>query len=571
MLLIKNLYIKNFRSIRDSGEITNITKIFALIGRNNTGKSSILKAIQILLNKRSVDINDFYKDTTENIEISGTLEKGFGKDVETLNLKVVCEKEDLKTTYSINGEKLVKIKFAREVPELLSIDDIRNPEESTTGGQKTTLLKQILKLQETTKNEKIIDLSQQIEDLKRQESEEVSNKLSEKFRSVVKEKSYSVFITPEVNLEKGVTYKTEVIDGDIPRAKKVDILNSGTGLQSMYILTLLEVFAEMSTEQGEVILIVEEPEVYLHPEYQRRMFAALRRIAERSQVIFTTHSPIMISDIWLTESVRQIRLNEEGETQIEGVKIENVIDELGIRYEDVLNPSLVVFVEGEKDIKFFRKLGIDDSKLIIISTDGFRAIHYFAFIKIISSEHVKNKFILIADSDGEKSKQREEYLRTKIFSQFTTPPKRLEEILERSIFVLDRYSIESYFIDKTTLRKAFPELDGDNIDSFVDQYEEKYKEKTGKLLNGSLALEDFRKYLKPKLIFEVLKNDDFKKAYKDFWSGKDIFLVVKDLIAQRRNDIGARGEDPFEHVLNSADLIAFPELVKLRELVLSNL
>lgn len=60
----------------------------------------------------------------------------------------------------------------------------------------------------------------------------------------------------------------------------------------------------MSEKQEEAILIIEEPEVYLHPEYQRRMFSAMRRIAENNQVIYTTHSPIMISDIWLTESVR---------------------------------------------------------------------------------------------------------------------------------------------------------------------------------------------------------------------------------------------------------------------------
>lgn len=42
------LHIKNLRSIRDSNEFT-VTSLFALVGENNTGKSNILRAIEVLL------------------------------------------------------------------------------------------------------------------------------------------------------------------------------------------------------------------------------------------------------------------------------------------------------------------------------------------------------------------------------------------------------------------------------------------------------------------------------------------------------------------------------------------
>lgn len=572
-MLIKNLRIKNFRSIKDSGDIADITKIFALIGRNNTGKSSFLKAIQVAFDKRPVEAHDYHKDTSEDLEVICVLEKGSGDASEQTELKVVCPKESLKPTYFINGEKKAKKDYTAALPTLLSISDIRNPKDSmTTDGNRTTLLKQIMKLRETDNGadfgERFSALSQQMAELKTQESAAISEKITETFRDVVGEQSFSIAITPDIDLEKGIAYKTGITDHDIPGATSVDILNSGTGLQSMYLLSLLEVFSELSVKDNDAILIVEEPEVYLHPEYQRRMFAALRRIAEQNQVIFTTHSPIMISDIWLTESVRQIRLNEDGETQVESVKIEDVIDELGIRYEDVLNPKLVVFVEGTGDVTFYETLGIKNPKLRIIWTDSFRAIHYYAFIKIISSEHVKNKFVLIADSDGEDPEKRKEKLKEAVRSQFKNPPADLDDRLKEKIFILEKYAIESYLLNETTLVAAFPEIDAGTIRTFLSEYQAKYNETEREVRNGRLSVGVLQQYLKPKAIFETARTPRHEEAYRAFWAGSDAFLAVKGLIAQRCQDIARDGGDPVAHVLNHASLDEFPDLVELRNSVL---
>ena len=565
---LTKINIKNFRSIKDSGDIADVTKIFAIIGKNNTGKSSVLKALQVLMCTRTIEAEDFHKNTEESIEISATLLKFVGGERQELELKAICKKTDLETTYSINGTETSKPKFKKELPELLSIDDIRNPNESTGGGQKLTLLNKILKLQAAADTDgEYAALSQKIEDLKKKEFAVISEKISKKFQDVVNEKHFSVSVSPTVEIEKGIGYITGLTNTSIPDAKSVDILNSGTGLQSMYILTLLEVWAEMSEVQDKTVLLIEEPEVYLHPDYQRRMFAAMRRIAENNQVIFTTHSPIMIADIWLTESVRQVMLNENGETRIESVKIENVIDELGIRYEDVLNPSLVVFVEGKNDMRFFEALGITDSKLKIIYTDGFRAIHYFAFIKIISSEHVSNNFIILADGDGETPGQRGKSLEEEIYKQFQEPTPGLKGKIQGNILILNEYAIESYFLNEETLKKAFPQLDATKIGAFLSEYRAKYQEKQGEVKSGKLSIDEFRKYLKPKLIFETIKHPDFEAAYKSFWVSQTNFLAIKDLIAQRC----ASMDDWFGHVLSHASLGEVLELTDKKATILSRL
>jgi predicted ATP-dependent endonuclease of OLD family len=537
---ISKITIKNFRSIKDSGEISEITKIFALIGRNNAGKSSVLKAIQVLFVTKDIKLADFHKNSDEPIEISATLCQTTDDTEKETELMVICTKEALTSEYFLNGTKVQKTKYKDSLPELLCIDDIRIPNESNTEGQRSSLLNKILKLGTAAKeNERYKELSEELRKLKQEEALELSDTITKKFQSVIHETSYSVRIYPTVDIEKGVIYHTSLLDANIPKAQNVDILNSGTGLQSMYILTLLEVWAELSKINDQAILIVEEPEVYLHPEYQRRMFAALRRIAENNQVIFTTHSPIMISDIWLTESVRQVRLNDKGETLIENVKIEEVIDELGIRYEDVLNPSRVVFVEGESDIKFYEAIGIKHPKLKIISSDGFRAIHCFAFIKIISSEHVNNSFFVIADGDGEVETERQEYLKQAIVRQFKDPPEKLTKNLSEKIMVLREYSIESYFLVPETLTKSFPLIDEREIRTFIAEYKSTYNEKLDSVGKGKLTKQEFQKYMKPKIIFESYSVPEFKTAYRNFWDGKETFLKIKEAIAEECTQLTA--------------------------------
>lgn len=69
---IFKLKIKNYKSIKDSGEIEIDNRIMAFIGQNNAGKSAILDAIQCVFPsvKKVVSKSDFHKGTHDNIEIT---------------------------------------------------------------------------------------------------------------------------------------------------------------------------------------------------------------------------------------------------------------------------------------------------------------------------------------------------------------------------------------------------------------------------------------------------------------------------------------------------------------------
>jgi len=71
-MIVKALHVKNFRSILDEGlDCDNLT---VLVGRNGTGKSSFLRALEIFYDpKAAVTVEDFYaEDTSKESEIAVT-------------------------------------------------------------------------------------------------------------------------------------------------------------------------------------------------------------------------------------------------------------------------------------------------------------------------------------------------------------------------------------------------------------------------------------------------------------------------------------------------------------------
>ena len=69
---IKSINIKNYKSFLNSGDIDIEDNIFALIGQNNTGKSTVLDAIQCFFPdyKKNIDDREYHKNTSDSIEIS---------------------------------------------------------------------------------------------------------------------------------------------------------------------------------------------------------------------------------------------------------------------------------------------------------------------------------------------------------------------------------------------------------------------------------------------------------------------------------------------------------------------
>jgi putative ATP-dependent endonuclease of OLD family len=86
--------------------------------------------------------------------------------------------------------------------------------------------------------------------------------------------------------------------------------NKGHGLQRAVIFTILRRYAEFMTSSPEgkkrsLILAVEEPELYMHPQAQRTIRRVFRKIAEGGdQVLFSTHSSLLVDVAYFDEIIR---------------------------------------------------------------------------------------------------------------------------------------------------------------------------------------------------------------------------------------------------------------------------
>lgn len=107
--------------------------------------------------------------------------------------------------------------------------------------------------------------------------------------------------------------------------------HQGHGLQRTLIMTLLQLLAELQedptgtaaggTPAGPpraVILAIEEPELYMHPQMERKMRDALFRLASRPsvQVICTTHSPVFLDMAQRHKSIVRVVKDANGHVRL---------------------------------------------------------------------------------------------------------------------------------------------------------------------------------------------------------------------------------------------------------------
>lgn len=144
------------------------------------------------------------------------------------------------------------------------------------------------------------------------------------------DRSFALRAIPEVLIDDGVETQLEY---------------KGDGVQSLAAVAIMR-HASLTSHRGkEIIVALEEPESHLHPTAIRELRVVLRDLAERHQVVLSTHNPLFTD----RENVgHNVIVNKN--RAFPAATVKDVRSVLGVRVEDNLSSAeVILLVEGEED------------------------------------------------------------------------------------------------------------------------------------------------------------------------------------------------------------------------------
>lgn len=197
---------------------------------------------------------------------------------------------------------------------------------------------------------------------------------------------------------------------DNKRPEKIELESRSTGLQwffSFYLTFLVE--AEQQHQNA--ILLLDEPGLTLHPNAQTDLFKFFEGLAEKNQLMYTTHSPFMVNSDHL-DRVRVVYVDKSGksvcsddlrspEKELGKNHIQSIYPvhaALGLTVSSTLLINCIsVLVEGESD-----QLYLSAMKNLLISIGKIKPIKDIVFIPTGGVKGIKSITGIISGKKGER-------------------------------------------------------------------------------------------------------------------------------------------------------------------------
>lgn len=504
---LAEIEIENFKGIAEPVKI-KIDNIVALIGNNNVGKTTILSAYEAFADSTTTLLKkDFYnEDITKLPTIKGVFINvpegvGIGREwihndeelgyENCIKVKFVWEEEGkkrVKYSYSPNeGDYVAKSMGGFEsilmskIPQPIKISPLEDP--LTLQTKILAIINETIKANISEDHEEIEQLIAVVEILTNKIKENISGeitttttKIADQLKMVFPEyNSVQIDITPgNLEVEKLVNAGSVIRLGKVDEfgelSQSLPLSQHGTGLQRTFLWSALKMLAETGKyKKGKVfvqseipkILLIEEPEAFLHPNAIREAREALYSIADLEgwQVMTTTHSPMFIDLTKDHTTIIRIEKENEGNRTVKTFSTDSVNfsdeEKENLKMLNYCNPyfnelffaKTNLLVEGETEFSVI--------KLLQQELGEFKEIHILncigkANIVTVSKilNHFKVPYRILHDSDNPTIIKRVSGVPTKVKNgAWTNNLKILEEAnrgLEKGVDVKLFVSIPNF-------------------------------------------------------------------------------------------------------------------------------
>lgn len=341
--ILSEIKVTNFKSIKS--ETFELSAFTPLVGYNNAGKSNILEATKWLLRKSSLS-DTYFNNKSRSIEIEGKISGITTTILDQLveNQRTSIESYLLDNSLYIKREQLTPGASVTQIklyikdpsngewkpnptgidqaiqalfPEPIHIGAMENSEEDVSKNKSTTTIGKLLSEILVPVQENYTDTVQQalddVRNLLEVDGTERATELTE-FDDAVNGKLDSIFPgisikvhIPAPELKDIFSKGTIKVYEDTTISRDVSAL--GNGAQRSIQMALVRHLADIKRNSGEqlsnTILLIDEPELYLHPQAIEVLRDALKTLSNQGyQIVFSTHSPFMIT----SEDVRNTLL-----------------------------------------------------------------------------------------------------------------------------------------------------------------------------------------------------------------------------------------------------------------------
>lgn len=456
--MLTHLHIENFRCLENID--LPLGPLVAFVGPNGTGKTTILRAIELVLGDawpslRSIRIpQDFTNlDATRSIAIILTFDPPYihrdtlSNEHEIVSLRFLCKPYKKSGKWGMAGDLHVdleplledgtvpnvavgqptkgqKTQFGplrvgtelRDYSRVLFIDHRRNLVQhlpSIRGSILGRLLQPARKEFKAQDNflrayEQAMDLlrTEQVKRIEATVADTTKRMLGFLGRDIAKSIEISFGFADPANPFNSLRLQYRESDLTVPGEE------IGLGIQSAMVIGIFEAFRQLGGDFG--TLVIEEPEMYLHPQAQRYFFRLLCELSasKQCQVIYSTHSPIF-ADVNRFEMLRLVRKEMNTGSQVSYIpnsyfEILNKSKDafkLGGKFDSARNEVLfarrALLVEGYGDrvaaLIIAEKLGFDPDAegVAIVDCGGKSGIELIAHICCA----LKIPFVVVHDDD----------------------------------------------------------------------------------------------------------------------------------------------------------------------------
>jgi putative ATP-dependent endonuclease of OLD family len=379
------LKIRNYKCFGDEFQgFDSIMPVNVIVGRNNTGKSTLLELVQYAI--LPFDLAPLaHKGAQPEVLLEATLsvgevrkvfrpgshDNGFPRDVDHWTVGERCVGKKLAVLLPATQSNAARhfVRIEEDLPDYAKpfegqlAQRLTNPFSSKVFRR----LRAERSIQAEGDNDRGLqedgsgatNIIQRFINKASLPSELVEQKLLEELNRIMEpDASFTDIVVQQRDNGQWEIYLEEKEKG------RIALSQSGSGLQTALMLTILLYLVPYAEKRSlnDYVFALEEMENNAHPALQRRLFHYMRSIAGPDGPLFfiTTHSSVVIDLLSTDPQAQLIHVTHDGceakTSRVEAyTECRGVLDDLDVRASDLLQANGVIWVEGPSDRLYFNR------------------------------------------------------------------------------------------------------------------------------------------------------------------------------------------------------------------------